>query len=162
MSQPQPPTLPSAPVPAPGPAPDTSHLGAGNIPPGPDLRAAAAVEYPELASPAAAGAPAAAAPAPEVPADFAAAHEAQLAAALTPEEVAEFRALRAEKKARDAAAAAAVAEAAAKLSPPTHYVHLATGDVVDGSTIATHWCTAAGALIPVAGVFLKPEFVPVT
>lgn len=96
---------------------------------------------------------------PEVPADFAAAQEQQLANQLTAEEVAEFRALRAEKKARDEQAAKEAAEAAAKLSPPTHNVFLADGAQVDGSTIETHYATESGDLIPVTGAYLKPEYV---
>jgi hypothetical protein len=95
---------------------------------------------------------------PEVPADFAAAREQQLADQLSPDEIAEFRALRAEKKARDAAAAEEAAAAAARLSPPTHHVHLADGSVVDGSSIETHYATESG-LMPVAAAYPKPEFV---
>ena len=89
-----------------------------------------------------------------VPADFAAARDQAYETQLTPEEIAEFRALRADKKARDEAAAAAAAEAAAKLSPPTHHVHLANCDIIDGSTIETHYATGDGDLIPVAGAYL--------
>jgi hypothetical protein len=100
-----------------------------------------------------------------VPEDFAKAQEdamaAQLATQLTPEEIAEFRALRAEKKARDEAAAKEAAEAAAKLSPPTHLVHLADGSVVDGSTIESHWAAEDGDLIPVTSAWPKPEYVSV-
>lgn len=128
------------------------------IPDGPDVREAASAEYPELAPPAGfqpatyefpPGTP------PEVPADFGAARDDQLAGQLTREEIAEFRALRAEKKAKDAAAAAAAEEAAARLQAPTHHVHLADGKVIEGSTIATHWATEDGRLIPVAGVYPK-------
>ena len=93
----------------------------------------------------------------KVPEDFAAAHEAAVLASnqLTAEEVAEFRALRAEKKARDEQAAKEAAEAAAKLTPPTHYVHLADGSVIDGHQIATHYATADGRVIPVAAAFEK-------
>lgn len=123
-----------------------------------DLRPAAAAEYPELAQPAPGYAFPPGTPA-EVPADFAKAREDLLAGQLTAEEIAEFRALRAEKKANDARVAAEAAEAAARLSPPTHFVHLADGSVVDGSPIATHWATEAGQLLTVAGAHLKPEFV---
>jgi hypothetical protein len=130
--------------------------------PNDDLRAAAPEQYPELAPqqvlggqpyPFPAGTP------PVVPADFGQAKEDALADQLTREEIAEFRALRAEKKARDEAAAKEAADAAAKLSAPTHTVVLADGQKVDGSTIATHWAAEDGDLIPVAGAYLKPEFV---
>lgn len=127
--------------------------------PNEDLRPAAAAQYPELAAqqPAAGyqfppGTP------PEVPADFAKAKEDALATQLTAEEIAEFRALRAEKKANDERVAREAAEAAARLSPPTHTVLLADGSQVDGSTIATHYATEGGELVPVAGAWLKPEF----
>jgi hypothetical protein len=95
----------------------------------------------------------------EVPADFEAAKAAALETQLTAEEIAEFRALRAEKKARDAAAAEEAAAAAARLSPPTHHVHLADGTVIDGSTIETHWAPEAGGLLAVAGAYPKAEYV---
>ena len=95
----------------------------------------------------------------KVPEDFAAALDAQAASQLTPEEIAEFRALRAEQKKRDADAAEEAAAAAARLQAPTHNVHLSTGAVVDGSAIATHYATEDGLLIPVAGAYLKPELV---
>jgi|ERR1017187_539010 hypothetical protein len=94
----------------------------------------------------------------EVPADFAAQQEAAASAQLTPEEVAEFRALRQAKKDADAQALADAEAAAAKLQPFTHFVHLADGQIVDGSTIATHVDNGHGPL-PVTGTFLKPEFV---
>lgn len=95
----------------------------------------------------------------KVPEDFAASQENSNANALTAEEVAEFRALRDDKKARDEKAAQAVADAAAELSPPTHYVHLADGSVVQGSSIASHYATASGRLMPVAAVYvLDPQF----
>lgn len=127
------------------------------IPNGPDVRQAAAEEYPELRPPAGyqfpPGTP------PEVPADFAAAREAALAGQLTPAEIAEFRALQADKKARDKAAADEAAAAAARLSPPSHHVHLADGQVIDGSAIETHYAPEAGGLVAVAGAYPKPEFV---
>jgi hypothetical protein len=86
----------------------------------------------------------------EVPADFEAAREAQLADQLSPEEIAEFRALRAEKKARDKAAAEEAAAAAARLSAPSHHVHLADGRVIEGSQIATHYAEDGGGLVAVA------------
>jgi hypothetical protein len=96
-----------------------------------------------------------------VPADFgeAAVQREASASQLTAEEIAEFRALRDEKKARDAAAAEAAAEAAAKRQPDRHHVHLADGSVVDGSTIETHYATEAGGLVPVSGAYPKSEFV---
>lgn len=94
-----------------------------------------------------------------VPADFAAAQEQALANQLTAEEIAEFRALRAEKKARDQAAADEAAAAAARLSPPTHHVHLADGSVIEGSAIETHFAPESGGLVPVAGAYPKAEFV---
>jgi hypothetical protein len=124
-----------------------------------DLRDSAPKEYPELAAPAPEGYQFPPGTPAEVPADFAAARDAQLATQLSAEEIAEFRQLRDEKKKRDAAAAEEAAAAAARLSAPTHDVHLSTGDVVDGSTIATHYATEAGALIPVTGTYLKPELV---
>jgi hypothetical protein len=122
-----------------------------NVPPSEDLRAAAPREYPELGEPF----KPATYPFPpgtprEVPADFAAAQEAQLADRLTAEEIAEFRALRAEKKKRDQEAADEAAAAAARLSAPTHHVHLADGRVIDGSQIATHYHGDDG-LVAVAG-----------
>ena len=129
--------------------------------PNEDLRPAAAQQYPELGPPAAPetgyqfppGTP------PEVPADFAKAREDAMATQLTAEEIAEFRQLRAEKKANDERVAAEAAAAAARLSPPTHTVRLADGSQVDGSTIATHYATEGGELVPVAGAWPKPEFV---
>jgi hypothetical protein len=94
-----------------------------------------------------------------VPDDFAAAHEQAVVASgqLTAEEIAEFRALRAEKKQRDAEAAEEAARAAARLQAPTHHVHLADGTVTEGSTIATHYATGDGRLLVVTGVYeLKP------
>jgi hypothetical protein len=136
----------------------------GQIPDGPDLQAAAAAEYPELRAPAAPSQQ----PAPgyefppgtpaQVPADFGAAQEQQLATQLTAEEIAEFRALRAEKKARDLAAAEEAKAAAARLSPPTHHVHLAGGQVVDGSSIETHWAGEDGTVHAVAGAYPMAEF----
>lgn len=128
--------------------------------PNEDLRPAAAQQYPELGAPAAPetgyqfppGTP------PEVPADFAKAREDALANQLTAEEIAEFRQLRAEKKANDERVKREAEEAAARLSPPTHSVLLADGSRVDGSTIATHYATESGDLVPVAGAWLKPEF----
>ena len=93
-----------------------------------------------------------------VPVDFAAAQEAAVEASgqLTAEEIAEFRALRAEKKARDEEAAREAAEAAARLQAPTHHVHLADGTIVQGSAIATHYDTGSG-IVQVAGVYeLEP------
>jgi len=94
-----------------------------------------------------------------VPDDFAAAHEAAVvnSGQLTAEEIAEFRALRQEKKDRDAEAAEEAARAAARLQAPTHHVHLADGTVTEGSTIATHYATGDGRLLVVTGVYeLKP------
>ena len=78
--------------------------------------------------------------------------------ALTPDEIAEFRALRAAQKQRDLEAATEAAAAAARLQPNTHFVHLAGGSVVEGSTIETHVDNGNG-IYPVAGAFLKPEYV---
>lgn len=94
-----------------------------------------------------------------VPADFEEAKVAALADQLTAEEIAEFRALRAEKKKRDQEAADEAAAAAARLWPPTHHVHLADGTVIEGSTIETHHATEDGVLIPVIGAYAKPEYV---
>jgi hypothetical protein len=95
-----------------------------------------------------------------VPADFGAAQEAALvnSGQLTVEEIAEFRALRAEKKVRDAQAAAEAAAAAARLQRPSHHVHLADGSVVQGSAIATHYSAPDGSVLVVTGVY---EMVPV-
>jgi hypothetical protein len=96
-----------------------------------------------------------------VPADFAAAQEAAVVASnqLTAEEIAEFRALRAEKKARDEEAAREAAEAAARLQAPTHHVHLADGSRLEGFSIATHYATEDGRVVPVTGVYeLVPTF----
>lgn len=95
----------------------------------------------------------------EVPEDFAERQAKLLETQLSPEEIAEFRALRQEKKDRDKAAADAAAEAAARLSPPTHNVALADGSVVDGSTIETHYATERGDLVPAVGAFLKSDYV---
>jgi len=95
----------------------------------------------------------------KVPADFEAAAVDRLSAQLTAEEVAEFRALRAEKKANDERVAREAEEAAAKLMPPTHHVHLASGGIVGGSTIETHWVMENGDLIPVIGAWPLPEYV---
>jgi len=95
----------------------------------------------------------------QVPADFAAAQEQQLATQLTAEEIAEFRALRAEKKRRDQEAADEAAAAAARLSPPTHHVHLAGGQVTDGSAIATHWAGEDGTVHAVAAAYPMAEYV---
>jgi hypothetical protein len=133
----------------------------GKIPDGPDLREAAAAEYPELRGPGAdpgayafpPGTPA------TVPADFEEARAAALATQLTPEEIAEFRALRAEKKERDRRAAEEAAAAAARLSAPTHHVHLADGSVIEGSSIETHHAPESGGLVQVIGAYAKPEYV---
>jgi len=97
-----------------------------------------------------------------VPADFEAAREASLATQLTPDEIAEFRALRAAQKLRDAEAAAEAAAAAARLQPATHFVHLADGTVIDGSPIETHvdmGTDGKSRLFTVAGAFIKSEFI---
>ena len=59
---------------------------------------------------------------------------------------------------RDLEAATEAAAAAARLQPNTHFVHLAGGSVVEGSTIETHVDNGNG-IYPVAGAYLKPEFV---
>jgi hypothetical protein len=89
-----------------------------------------------------------------VPAEFA----PHVPDALTAEEIAEFRALRDEKKRRDAEAAEEAAAAAGRLQPATHLVHLADGSVVDGSAVETHVDNGHGPYA-VTGAFLKPEFV---
>jgi hypothetical protein len=73
---------------------------------------------------------------------------------LTAEEIAEFRQLRREKRERDEDAAKEAAAAAARLTPPTHWVHLADGSVIDGHQIATHY-DEGGRVTPVAAVFEK-------
>ena len=82
----------------------------------------------------------------------------QQAGQLTAEEVAEFRALRQEKKDRDAEAARLAEEEAAKRQPDRHHVHLADGSVVDGSSIETHVDYGDGP-VPVIGAWPKAEFV---
>jgi len=67
-------------------------------------------------------------------------------------ELAELRAERAEKRARDAADAA---EAAARLTPPTHYVHLADGTVITGSQLGTHHTSGDGTGHPRADTVLR-------
>jgi hypothetical protein len=89
-----------------------------------------------------------------VPAEF----QPHVPDALTAEEIAEFRALRAAQKLRDQEAADEAAAAAARLQPATHFVHLADGSIGEGSPIETHVDTGHG-IYPVAGAFLKPEFV---
>jgi len=93
-----------------------------------------------------------------VPAEFA----PHVPDALTPDEIAEFRALRAAQKLRDAEAAAEAAAAAARLQPATHFVHLADGTVIDGSPIETHvdmGTDGKSRLFTVAGAFIKSEFI---
>lgn len=94
-----------------------------------------------------------------VPADFeAAAVNRDLSSAqLSPEEVAEFRALRAEKKAHDERVAKEAEEAAANLQPLRHHVHLADGSIVDGSSIESHVDNGDGP-VQVIGAYLKAEF----
>jgi hypothetical protein len=78
---------------------------------------------------------------------------------LTPDEIAEFRALRAEKRLRDEEAAREAEAAAARLQEPTHAVLLAGGEWVKGSSIATHYDNGHGFLIPVVSVHeLRPAF----
>jgi hypothetical protein len=91
---------------------------------------------------------------PVVPDDFEEAKVQRETAGLTAEEVAEFRQLRKERKERDEAEQKAAEEAAAALQAPTHVVHLANGDVVEGSNIASHY-DIDGALVPVAGAYVK-------
>jgi len=67
-------------------------------------------------------------------------------------ELAELRAERAEKRARDAADAA---EAAARLTPPTHFVHLADGTVITGSQLGTHHTSGDGTGHPRADTVLR-------
>jgi len=96
-----------------------------------------------------------------VPDDFAAAHEAAVvnSGQLTAEEIAEFRALRAEKKERDRLAAEEAAAAAARLQAPTHHVHLADGTILQGSSIATHYALEDGRVVAVSGAYeLAPSF----
>lgn len=79
---------------------------------------------------------------------------------LTAEEIAEFRALRAEKKKRDEEAAAEAAAAAARLQEPTHHVHLANGMIRPGSTIETHVDDPLHGLIAVASAHeMKPVLI---
>jgi hypothetical protein len=78
---------------------------------------------------------------------------------LTPEEIAEFRALRAEKKLRDEEAAREAEEAAAKLQAPTHWVRLADGAVVQGSAIATHYDNGSGLVAVESAHELSPVLI---
>src|SRR6185437_9602944 len=81
------------------------------------------------------------------------AQAAALAQQLTPAEVAELRELRAE---RAEATARAEAEAnAARLSAPSHYVHLADGQIVEGSQIGTHHTTGDGTGHPAGDSVVK-------
>jgi 3-oxoacyl-(acyl-carrier-protein) synthase len=63
---------------------------------------------------------------------------------ITAEDLADLRALRTERSERLARQAADQAEAQARLTPPTHYVHLADGTVVPGSQIGTHHTAGDG------------------
>jgi hypothetical protein len=83
---------------------------------------------------------------------------AQQAGQLSAEEVAEFRQLRAEKKAHDEEIARQAAEEAAKRQPNRHHVHLADGSVTEGSTIETHVDSGSGP-VPVIGAFPMAEYV---
>ncbi len=77
--------------------------------------------------------------APTWQADPAAAAAAPPAAAtLDPELLAELVELRNERRERLVREAADAEEAAARMSGPTHLVHLADGQVVEGSQIGTH------------------------
>lgn len=104
-----------------------------------DLRAAAPLEYPELAPPPAPhpDAPPPAPNSPDVPPN-------PPGVTVTAEDLADLRALRQERSERLARQAADAAEAAARLTPPTHHVHLADGSVVPGSQIGTHHTAGDG------------------
>jgi hypothetical protein len=83
---------------------------------------------------------------------------ASQAGQLTAEEVAEFRALREEKKTRDAEAARLAEEEAAKRQPNRHHVHLADGTIGEGSTIETHVDNGDGP-VHVTGAYPMAEYV---
>ncbi len=102
-------------------------------PPAEDLRSAAAREYPELA--------------PNSETSRLLAEQQQQLDQVTPltaAEIAELRELRRERAERTARDVAAAAAAAARLSPPSHYVHLADGSVVMGSQLGTHHTVGDG------------------
>jgi hypothetical protein len=69
---------------------------------------------------------------------------AQSTPQLTAEELAELRALRAERAERLERERIDAEEAAARLSPASHYVHLADGSIVEGSQLGTHHSTGDG------------------
>lgn len=111
------------------------------LPPGYTLPAELAAGYAPGYAPAAAPAPGyapAAAPAQAEP------------LALTADEIAELRELRAERAARKAQAEADAAEAAARLDPPSAYVHLGDGSVIEGDHIGTHHTVGDGTGNPAA------------
>lgn len=56
---------------------------------------------------------------------------------VTAEDLAELREMRAERAERAAREEAERAEAEARLTPPTHHVHLSDGQVVEGSQLGT-------------------------
>lgn len=78
---------------------------------------------------------------------------------ITEEELAELAKLREERDRADLAEARRRKEAAAKLTPPTHYLHLADGRVVDGSNHATHHTEVgedgADICVPVVAAYPK-------
>lgn len=104
-----------------------------------DLRAAAQAQYPELQP---APAPHPMAP-PPVPGSMPVPPNPD-GVTMTAEDLADLRALRAERSERLAREAADRAEAEARLTKPTHHMHLADGSVVPGSQIATHHTTGDG------------------
>ena len=99
----------------------------------------------------------------KVAADKAAA-DAQLATSLgmTREDLEELRQLRHERAQREAREAKDRAEQEARLTPPSHYVHLADGSVFEGSHLGTHHSFGDGTghprgdrMVPVAAVYPK-------
>lgn len=90
------------------------------------------------------------------------AQQMALAQQLTAEEVAELRELREMRRTQTERALKEAAEAAARLTPPTHYVHLADGSVVEGSQLATHHTVGDGTghpsgdrIVKIVGSFLR-------
>lgn len=82
--------------------------------------------------------------------------------AIPPELLAELEALREDRRKREAREAADAAEQAARMSAPSHHVHLADGSVIEGSQIGTHHTTGDGSghhrgdhVLAVVGAYLK-------
>lgn len=74
---------------------------------------------------------------------------------ITAEDLADLRALRTERAERLAREEADRVEAEARLTPPTHFMHLADGTVALGSQIATHHTTGDGTGHPRGDTVLR-------